>query len=233
MILDLRQFKRQTAWSRLYEIIRKPRTTFMVFVILLGIVGWLSIHTIHKDYHAEWNFARRQGLTCLLIFFLAMMYLLRHRNFWPVFLGVLLLSSSTVIAYIQYSAWAKKADMNAQVLTQLRLSEKPPRNQELVQFLIDEQKKREKLTVVWTAHQPQLMASYIPDVGFHWIYDKTTFEDVKIMFDKLGADYLLFDPEETQDWKFRRNSQNFEMAFEAVKTLSGIRVFVRKTGKET
>ena len=119
--------------------------------------------------------------------------------------------------------------MNAEVLTQLRLSGKPIRNQEIVEFLLEERKKRDKLTVVWTAHEPQLMAPYIPDVGFHWMYEKTTFEDVKIMFDELGADFLLINPEETSDWEFRRNNQKFIMAFTPVKKLSKFWIFVRNT----
>ena len=122
--------------------------------------------------------------------------------------------------------------MNAEVLTQLRLSGKPIRNQEIVEFLLEERKKRDKLTVVWTAHEPQLMAPYIPDVGFHWIYEKTTLEDVKIMFDELGADYLLFCPKETSDWKFREKIHKFYVAFEPMKKLSKFWIFVRNNGEK-
>jgi hypothetical protein len=49
------------------------------------------------------------------------------------------------------------------------------------------------------------------------------------MFDNLGADYLLIALDKTREWRFRRNNQMFEMAFEPVKTLSGFSIFVRKT----
>ena len=226
---ELRRYTGKFSSTSLSDLLGNTRTTFYVFVVLLSLGGWLSIHTMHMNYFDEWFFARRQGLTCLFIFFLAMMYLLRQKKFLSVFIGVLLLSSSTIVAYIQYSSWAKKADMNAEALTRLRLSEVPPRNQKLVKFLLDERKKRNKLTVVWTAQQPQLMAPYIPGVGFHWIYDKTTFEDVRIMFEELGADYLLLNLNETRNWEFRRNNQKFHMAFDPVKDFSKVSVFVRKT----
>jgi hypothetical protein len=231
--IDFRRSSLKTNWTRLAEFRQNPRFPFLLFVIIFSLGGWLSIHLLHKNYYAEWNFARRQGLTCIFIFFLAILYLLRHRKFLPVLIGLLLLSTSTVIAYINYSAWVKNAEVNSGVLTQIRLLEKPSKNQEIVQYLLKERSKRDKLTIVWTAHQPQLMAPYVPGAGFHWIYDKTTLEDVKIMFDELGADYLLFYPKETHDWKFRQNSENFDKAFEAVNSLSGFRVFVRKTNKKT
>jgi len=230
--LELRRYAPRISLASLSELLRNKRTTFFVFVALLSLGGWLSIHAIHMNYYNEWLFARRQGITCLPMFFLATIYLLRRRTIVPVFLGMLLLGTSALLAFHQYSVVAKKANMNSEVLAQLRLSGKPIRNQELVQFLLEERSKKDKLTVVWTAHEPQLMAPYIPDVGFHWIYEKTTFEDVKIMFDNLGADYLLFNPKETGDWKFRRNNQKFYMAFEPVKNLSNFWIFVRKTGEK-
>jgi hypothetical protein len=226
---DLRKYAPRVSLASTSEFLRNKRTTFLVFVGLLSLGGWLSIHAIHMNYFDEWFFARRQGIICLPMFFLGTMYLLRRRTIVPVFIGMLILGTSALLAFHQYSVWAKKADMNTEVLSQIRLSGKPIRNQELVQFLLDERSKKDKLTVVWTAHEPQLMALYIPDVGFHWIYEKTTFEDVKIMFDELGADYLLFNPKETGDWKFRRNTLEFNMAFEPVKNLSGFWIFVRKT----
>jgi hypothetical protein len=225
--LDMRRSPPRIWGARLSEAIRNPRATFLLFVILFSLGGWLSIHTIHKTYHAEWNFARRQAVTCLPMFFLAVMYLLRRRSL-PMILAGILLCGSALVAYYHYWKLAEEAEMKVEMVSELRRSETPPRYQKLVEFLLDERSKKRKLTVVWTAHEPQIMAPYIPEVGFHWIYDKTTLDDIKIMFDHLGADYLLISLEKTRAWSFRQNDQMFETAFEPLKTLSGFWVFVRR-----
>ena len=229
--LEISKHKLKKILSELTAIVHEPRTTFLVFVILFSIGGWISIHMLHPKFSVDWYFGHRWGLTCLPLFFLTMIYLLSRKKFWPVFLGVFLLGTSTVMAYVQYSAEAKNADMNAESFKQIRLSEKPPSNQELVQFILEERSNRDKLTVVWSASQPQLMALYIPDVGFHWIYHKTKLEDIITMFDVLNADYLLFAPEETVKWKFRQNQQMFDNEFDRVNSFSGFDVYVRKVEK--
>jgi hypothetical protein len=50
------------------------------------------------------------------------------------------------------------------------------------------------------------------------------------MFDKLGADILLFDEEETRNWKFRQRQNKFLENFRQVQQLSGTEVFIRRKG---
>lgn len=154
-----------------------------LFLGLLMLGGWLSLHTLHKTMFSEWNFSTRHAMTALP-FFVACLCWLFYQGRWVRRLAVLLLLISVGYAGNLLGAnclegWHKP----------------PPQVQRqakgLAEYLRKARQEDPDLRVaVW---EPQLMAPLAPGVGFHWLGASTQAADLVILFDVLETDLLALE----------------------------------------
>ena len=85
------------------------------------------------------------------------------------------------------------------------------------------------LVVAVAAFAPPELAWRTDGVGYHWFYQRTSLSDLEIMFDRLGARYLLLQPKKTRRWLFREGG--FEDALVRLEGApGGYAVYTRSVG---
>ncbi|MCG6928301.1 MAG: hypothetical protein LJF30_23700 [Acidobacteria bacterium] len=201
---------------------RSTSSTAWVFVVLLAAGGFLSIHTLHKQYSREWNFSLRQGLSCVFLFFLALVYLLRHRRRLVVALGLCLTLGGSALGVASL----------AHTIRELKKADpgdvgRGPWRPGLARWLVERQREHGELTVAISHYWPERLALSTPGVNYHWVYWNTTRDDLELMFRVLGVRYLLVQKGATPRLRFLRPGQVFLARFrEVCNDLDGFRVFV-------
>lgn len=165
---------RAMAWLR--DSRNAPWLLFVVVALLL----FLSCQLLVKN-HDRWYFHRRHNLVTLPLFYLALLALLRARPRPVAWLGAALLVGGLVLGVSRLGAEALKVTRKAPQ------APKP----ELVQWLNAEQARLGRPLVV-AFNQPQVIVWQTPGVGYHEVnVEISTLDDVLLMFDRLGVDYLL------------------------------------------
>jgi hypothetical protein len=218
--------------DRIWSWVRSPSGPAWIFLALLAVGGFLSIHSVHKVYAQEWNFATRQALTCVFLFFLALVYLVRSPVRMVAVLGLCLALAGSLIGFVSLGREVerlKEADPEA--------VGRQPWKPEVAEWLMERRSEQGELTVAISYTWPQRLALSTPGVNYHWAYWKTTREDVVRMFRKLGVRYLLWERHSRPKPDFLRPKAEFVADFEEIeKDLHGFRVFVlrdsRSTGRE-
>ena len=196
--------------------LRSDEAAPWVFAVLLGLGGWTSMHLIHKDYFSEWHFARRQGLTAGLGFFLALAYLL-HRPRLARAVGVFILCGSV------YLGWNAALEPAREAAAKSKPYDPEDRHTALVKWLKQEDERREGgLVVALSAQEPQQIGYLTPEVGYHWVYKRTTLEDIDTLTQELGVDYVIF--RNPRSWRFSRDPQ-FAKRYALVKRASGFMIY--------
>lgn len=183
--------------------------------LLLGVGGWLSIHLIHKDYHSEWHFARRQGLTAIFLFFLCNLALLRSKRIYKA-IGVFILVGSICLGW--QSTLQSSLD-HARSNGPYRLSES---KLDVAQWLAKNAEGNDSLVVALPSHLPQEIGYTIPNIGIHWFFDRTSTEDFKVFVEKFGVSYLLLD----QRHSSHAMKADFQDYFELKEMVGDYAVFV-------
>lgn len=189
------------------EALRTPRAFAWALMLLVAAGGLASVHLAHKQFNGAWYFDRRQSMVAFLAFWLALGWLLRLRRPVATVLGVLVLSTSTLVGT---RSMLRQADA---VGGEFR---DPVRFRELATWL-----KREAadspLTVAMQGGKVQRAALRTGKVGYHWFHDDSSYADILAMTDRLGAKYLIFLENETRDWDFReQGAGRIERDFEAL-----------------
>jgi hypothetical protein len=214
--------------QRLWRWLRSPASPAWILLVLLAAGGFLSIHTLHKQYSREWNFALRQALTCVFLFFLALVYLLKNRRRWAVALGLSLtlagsaLGSAGLLGTIRH---LKEADPE-------RVGRQPWKPK-LTAWLLERRRERGELTVAASYFWPQRLAASTPGVNYHWVYWGTTREDLVLMFQKLGVRYLVVQREASRKLEFYRPGPEFLALFQEIERIDGFRIFVLRDSDST
>ncbi|MCC7110307.1 MAG: hypothetical protein IT382_13530, partial [Deltaproteobacteria bacterium] len=124
---------------------------------------------------------RRHNLVALPLFYFALMALLRSRRLPVALLGGALLLGTAYLGVRRVAFEVYKAH---------RVTRVPPKAA-IVEWLRAEQARLGRPLVV-AARSPQVMVWQLKDVRFHEVnVEATTLDDVLILFDQLGVDYLI------------------------------------------
>ena len=206
--------RRRRQWREDWTWLRSPAALPWMMLVLFAIGGFTSLHLIHKDYFSSWHFPRRQGLTALFIFFLSLIFLLKQRRA-ALAVGVFLLCAGT---YVGHDA------VERQTAAVVKNNERSLRHYrtDLVAWL----NAQGKMTVAMSAHEPQKLAVVTPDIGYHWIFERTTPADVDVMMTKLGATHLLLTRGSLR-WQVRRGDKEFAKKYRRVKSFGDVTVYER------
>ena len=204
--------------------LRRPDTFGWAVVLLLAFGSLLSIHLAHKQFNGSWYFGQRQSLVCLLAFFLALGWMLRTGRAAPTVLGTLVLAATVLIGV---------RDVYKQAVADGDSIRGPDEQAEIIRFLKRAKQERgtEPLVVAMVGSDVNRVGWRIGGVGFHLVYDTTSYADLLTMMDTLGANYFFYEEAQTRRYRFRRESAGqLERDFEALPdTADGHTVLVRRT----
>jgi hypothetical protein len=185
----------------------RPRVGASRFVAALlafvSLGALLSVHLPHKIHFGEWYFHRRHAIPCVVPFFLALVFVLRSR---ARVVGLAILASTCVLG-----AWAVGDEIEDAWTAPAHQPE-----DDLVAWL---EAQETPLVVAVAAFTPPELAWRTDGIGYHWFYQRTSLADLERMFDRLGAQYLVFDPRKTKRWLFVR--EGFERGFERLSDAPG------------
>ena len=168
--------RRAQAMAWLRDSKNAPWLLFGVAALLL----FLSCQLLVKN-HDRWYFHRRHNLVTLPLFYLALLALLRARLRPVAWLGAALFVGGLILGVARLGTEALKVTRTAPT------APKP----ELVQWLNAEQARLGRPLIV-AFNQPQVIVWQTPGVSYHEVnVEISTLDDVLLMFDELGVDYLL------------------------------------------
>lgn len=218
LLWDLvRSLRDSAARSRALTWLRSPESAPWIFVALLSLGGFLSIYLFHKQYFAPWNFARRHGVIAGLFFALCFYRLCRDAS---ALRGALALAILVASAYLGTMHGIRPMVHNL---------EGPYVRQEvpypdLVNWLQRKADEENGITVALVAHRPQEIAPFTDNIGYHWIYELTTPQDVLKIFRKLDADFLIV-PKWSEKWMYRDIAGGMKKHFKKVRTLAACEIY--------
>lgn len=213
-------------WGRtkqLRSFFARPEALAWTVVVLVALGGLASIHLPHKEGFGTWYFHRRHAVICVLAFYLGMALLLRHRHLLFRLGGLAILISS--LGYTGDSLYWR---------VNRALEPAPADNDRaIVRWLQGRVKAEGTVTVAMYAFKPPELAWRTELVGYHWFYERTSLQDLTVMFDELGADYLVFPHNGTRKWRFRKDEKAFSRQFQRSETsVGGLRIYTRRPAEQ-
>lgn len=192
--------------------IAHPRVGAFALFWIFALGGFFSLHTLHKPYGAEWNFATRHALTVLPLF-AAGVVLAAARPGLPRVISIGLLGATLTTYWDEAGRLLRAADREIAGPATYR-----PGVLELL--------RRHERT-----HGPAVVASEkatrltweLPDLSVYWVWEKTRFEDLDALFTHRGVDYLIIHKADPMD---AFEDPRFPERFEQIYTdLSGMDVY--------
>lgn len=198
-----------------------PAGVFSIFLIVLAAAGLLSLHTIHKAWFSEWNFGTRHALTAALALLAALLYLARRPGLARL-LALLLLLSGGVGGTLRLMYFIQRAPAESPAVV-ARVG--------VVAWLAARAKAEPGLRVAAPDIDAQHLARLGDGVGYHWYYHTFTWDELQVLFDELGARYLLVRID-APPMEFQRDRGRFDRGFTPVITLSSFTVFRRRAPGE-
>jgi hypothetical protein len=189
-------------WRRLpvaRRLLQGPRGPFLAFFHLVALALMASLHPIHQIYRPPWIFGSRLAFPAVLLVALALLYLLRSRQILVRAVGVLLSSASL---YGGWVAMAERADVAFEGWRAGKTIESYRLQVRL--WLQSEQQRLGELTVAAERPEAQHLAWRTQDVGFHWLSESTTVDDLVVMVNDLEVKYVLLF-EDVRNAKFTRD----------------------------
>lgn len=197
-------FLRERGVRGVLERARGPVGFAWGVLLLLACGSLLSIHLAHKQFNGEWYFTQRQSLVCLLAFFLALGWMLRRQRPLPTMLGVLVLSTTTTLG-------VREVYRETQVVGgAVRGSDKQA---EMVRWL-NRASAPDPLVIAMAGSDTNRVGWRTLNVGYHQVYNTTSYVDLLKMMDVLGARYFFYEEKATRNWRFRREGAGrFEQDF--------------------
>lgn len=205
--------------ARLVAWLRDPRNAHWIMFAFMAVAGFLSVQLLVKN-EDRWYFHRRHNLVALPLFFFALVALLRSRALPVALLGVALLLGTVAIGARRLGFEVYKTGIEPRV----------PSRQSVVDWLNGEQARLGRRMVVATS-APQVMVWRTPGVAYHEVNAEiTTLDDVLMMFDQLGADYLVSPLRD--EVRHRQPRARFDAELEMVPgvELGRLRVYRRDAG---
>jgi len=194
--------KRRALLASARNLLSSRTLAAVLFVTLLAVGSFLSIHAVHKRMWAEWNFHIRHALVCIPIFFLCMRSLLTRGPQVFRVTAVLLCAASLYLGYAQLLRMPGAATVR---ISETKLDDS------ILDWIRREHDRRGDLKI--GARQIQGLWQSAEGVGFHAIYRQTSFEDLMTMVDEMGLDAIVI--HETMKGRFRRD-RRFRRSFRKV-----------------
>lgn len=213
----LRTDARREAPARALAWLRNPDNTRWVLFALIAVLGFLSVQLLVKS-NDRWYFHRRHNLVALPLFYFALMALLRSRRLPVLLLGGALLLGTAYLGVRRVAFEVYKAH---------RVTRVPPKEAIVAWLRAEQARLGRPLTVA--ARSPQVMVWQLKDVRFHEVnVEATTLDDVLVMFDQLGVDYLI--SAEREGVRHREPRARFQAELEELSgvDLGGPRVYRRR-----
>lgn len=188
--------------ARALAFLRGADGHFWATLALLAGGGWLSVQLVHKQFSSPWYFDQREGLVAWFLFAFATVGVLRRGGLTGV-LGAGLAAVS--IAYGARATW-REASFEAP---------RPHRDEHAT--LAAELRRRDAaepgpLVVALEEGHAQRTAWQAPEIGFHWVSTRSTYETVGVMVKDLGADMVIWDNPRAS-WPFLRNGGHIEAEY--------------------
>ncbi|MSP55442.1 MAG: hypothetical protein EXR69_07560 [Myxococcales bacterium] len=195
LALPIATFALFARWRRMPVLLRfaasrdGPHAAFFT-AAAIGLT--LSLHTVHKVYGSSWVFGSRHAIPSLLLVGTSMLFLLRARSRAAPGLEVLRPLGLVLLLVATYEGWRENVtSANSQCLSFTRapgiLSYRP----QLRGFFQGEQSRLGSLTVAVERPEAQRLAWRTPGVGFHWLSETTTVDDLRVMVSDLGVQYVV------------------------------------------
>lgn len=166
--------------ARVVAWLRDPTNLHWIVFALVAALGFLSVQLLVKS-EDRWYFHRRHNLVALPLFYFSLLTLLRSRLLPVVLVAVALLVGTVAIGARRVGFEIYKTD----------LAQRMPPRQSVVDWINAERARLGRPLVV-ASSAPQVMVWRTPGVSYHEVNAEiTTLDDVLVMFDVLGADYLV------------------------------------------
>ncbi len=165
----------------LADALRDPTRAFVVFLVILG-GGWaLSLQLLHKGNFAAWNFWTRHAVPALPLFLVSGAALLAAGG-WFRRVGALLIAITTIylgnkvaLSLGGFTAAPVRRQMAVDASAWVR-AHTPPGTPAIA--AADDP---------W----PQYLGRAGDGVGWHWVHEKSDADELRVVFDQLGARFLL------------------------------------------
>lgn len=214
LVLALPRWRSEVA--RGLRAARDPASAFRVYLSLLAVGGFLSLHTLHKDFGSEWNFALRHALTVVFLFAWGVVSLGRRPG----------ASSFAAVAIVAISAWRIGFDQQDLYLEVEREASRGTNHwQALHGWLARESAANPKLVIAAT--DAQRLAASEPGLPLHSVWTGTSYADLDGLFGRLDASYLLLD-HDPEKFDFAGDPRWPETYERVVSDLSGMDVWQRR-----
>ncbi|HSA96007.1 MAG TPA: hypothetical protein VLJ16_08145, partial [Acidobacteriota bacterium] len=190
------------------------------FLVLFSAGAFASLQLMHMDVAQPWLFGHRHALIMIVPFFLAWWLLVRSRRL-PAVIAAAAIGLYTVVASVGDCRMAGVDDALA-----------AERYRPVVQWL---EKRRPTAgtdgpVVAASGLLPQFLAPQLPGFGFHGVYQSTTEQDLRTLFERLGAGLLILEDRDIGPGQVLGGVDPawFERYFEPLAKLRGYALFVRK-----
>ncbi len=204
-------------YDKLTKFVLEPKDYIILFFIIFAFIEFISIHLIHKKMWAVWNFATRHSVVCSFFFFICFIYILKLRRARKI--GMILIFMATLAGFTNITIRTIYAAYNNVPIEHKR--------SELIQYINSMSKTEPRIIVMYN---PQWLAPYTPKTYYHWIYEGTSEDDMKILFQTMKSDNLLLN--RIQYKKFIQNIPSFSKEFSILEeNLSGMILLQYKHAK--
>ncbi len=192
---------------------------YIVFLVCLSAGILLSLSLMHLNIYREWYFKSRQGLIVVIPFFLGWLFLAlqKHKRWSAIALIALLGTVVPSFAQCWRMNWVQQENATSKQLYPL------------VTWINSQAQGKNRLVIAIPQPLPQLLVTRVSNVSFHWIYEKTTEEDMKVLFEKFNTGFLILrDDMKRVGLPFITIRQEwFDKYFKCIAALPGFLIFVR------
>jgi hypothetical protein len=203
-------------WPVLWRALRGPGGPFLAFTHLAALGLTASLHTVHKIYGIPWVFGGRQAIPSVLLVGLSALYLLKASprrsprwGSWCAHAAAVFLLSATA-----YEGWIEQVNTTAATCEDAQAGASLAGfRPELRAWLLSERERLGGLTVAAERPEAQRLSWRTPGVGFHWMTETTSLQDLELMVGQLGVQYVLaFDLGNDQVTRQEGFSERFVLA---------------------
>lgn len=173
-------------WPVVRRLLRLPSGPNSAFFLLVALGLTASLHTVHKVYGSSWVFGGRHAIPSILLVTTSLLYLIRSRTPIVHVLGAALLAATL------YGSWRELVlRAGDQVTNAMRGPSLREYRVQLRGWLESERERLGGLVVAVERPEAQRLSWQTPGVGFHWMTDTTTVEDLTVMVRELGVRYVV------------------------------------------
>ena len=180
----------------------------LAFLVLFAAGGVLSIHLVHKDFGAEWHFARRHALTAFFAFYLSWSVLIRSQGLLRG-VAVLLVVGSVI------GGGSQVVRHSAKLLSGSAANPDPS----ILRTIVDDHRDGNgSVTLASASFETQrFMLRFGSRVNIHWLHPGTSIEDLETLVRELGVRLLIVRHDRRErEWLFLADRERFDSRFELI-----------------